>query len=61
MLPVADPIPGFRAVTVVGPGTTPAGTMNVARLPVALTSVANTPPTLMRTFLAPKPLPVIVT
>jgi hypothetical protein len=42
-------------------GTTPAGTTKVARFPVALTSEAETLPTVIVILVAPKPLPVRVT
>src|SRR5215831_12481849 len=53
--------PGFMAVTVAVPRLTPAGTMNVALCPVAVTTWAGTPSTVIWTLLAPKPIPVIVT
>src|SRR5262245_46434041 len=59
MLPVCPP--GFVSVTVVKPGGAPVGTIKVALLPVAVTTWAGTPPTVILTFWAPKPMPVIVT
>ena len=52
--------PGLVALTVVRPGPASAGTRNVALLPVAETTSAVLSSTLILTFLAPKPWPVIV-
>src|SRR5262249_54366643 len=52
--------PGFVALTLVAPSETPTGTMKLTRFPVAETTWAGTPPTAIRTLLAPKPMPVIV-
>src|SRR5262249_19086562 len=52
---------GFIAVTVVVPRLTPAGTMNVAWFPVAVTTWAGTSSTVIWALPAPKPMPVIIT
>src|SRR5205814_10560711 len=59
MLPVW--LSGCFATTVVKPGETPAGTRKVALLPVAVTTWADTPPTVTFTLGPPNPMPVIVT